>query len=458
MLEYKGHEQNLIANLIMTKTKKFTDPPASDDLLTKLQKKILAPLNKNINATIVTFKSAGKGSELKYLLSNYEKLPDFPKKKLYTWMDVSFLDKDEDKVYREALSYISNVFQKSLIKKLENEINNLLKNENLSVSDFTKFIYSLTFEHGYSISLMLGDFRKAYGNNKGSSAIVRILSQIKRVNPMKISLAFFCEEEFTSADIKNIKDLSLFFTQNKIKGGEVLFDDESAEHLFNNHSEWKDFKYPQEYIKKAKELSYGDPMTMKFLAETATDNKNFINKILAAKDIKRLYSLIDEKWLDLRYRRITNLLKKDSIEYLHQPDTKEPTEFLKDTGLIHPQGQNWDFINPLFEHYVTRDTNYLQDIAKQNTRTTAAESSSTNKDIKRALTAKELLVFELLESNEGKVVSRENIAQVMWGKNWQNDYSDWAIDKLISNMRKKLKKHKSDKILKAVKGKGILLT
>jgi hypothetical protein len=458
MLEYKGHEQNLIANLIMTKTKKFTDPPASDKLLTKLQNKILAPLNKNINVTIVTFKSAGKGSELKYLLSNYTKLPDFPQKKLYSWMDVSFLDKDEDKVYREALSYISNVFQKALTKKLETEITSLLQNENLSVSDFSKFIYSLTFEHGYSISLMLGDFRKAYSNNTESNSIVRILSQIKRVNPMKISLAFFCEEEFTSANIKKIKDLSLFFTQNKINGGEILFDDKSAEHLFNNHSGWKDFEYPQEYVNKAKRLSYGDPMTMKFLAEKASDNKNFINKMLTEKDPKKIYSLIDSEWLDLRYRKITNLLRRESIEYLLEPEEKEPTEFLKDTGLVIKNKEEWYFLNPLFEYYVTRDKSYLQDILTQTEKSGATEAASTDRHIKQALTAKELLVFELLELNEGKVVGRDSIAQVMWGKDWQDDYSDWAIDKLISNMRKKFEKNKYPKVLKAVKGEGILLT
>ncbi|OGK34568.1 hypothetical protein A3F58_01755, partial [Candidatus Roizmanbacteria bacterium RIFCSPHIGHO2_12_FULL_37_9b] len=39
--------------------------------------------------------------------------------------------------------------------------------------------------------------------------------------------------------------------------------------------------------------------------------------------------------------------------------------------------------------------------------------------------------------NEGKVISRDEIGQVLWGRNYVEKFSDWSIDKIISSIRKK---------------------
>lgn len=49
--------------------------------------------------------------------------------------------------------------------------------------------------------------------------------------------------------------------------------------------------------------------------------------------------------------------------------------------------------------------------------------------------------FKLLSyfiQNEGKVVSRDEVGQILWGSNYVDKYSDYSIDKIISTMRKKL--------------------
>ncbi|OGK24954.1 hypothetical protein A3A46_00875 [Candidatus Roizmanbacteria bacterium RIFCSPLOWO2_01_FULL_37_13] len=47
------------------------------------------------------------------------------------------------------------------------------------------------------------------------------------------------------------------------------------------------------------------------------------------------------------------------------------------------------------------------------------------------------IVLKLLES-EGKVVKRETIADIIWGKDAEEKYSDWAIDKTMSRLRSRL--------------------
>lgn len=52
--------------------------------------------------------------------------------------------------------------------------------------------------------------------------------------------------------------------------------------------------------------------------------------------------------------------------------------------------------------------------------------------------AQEILLIQRLTKDVNTPVSRDDIAQILWGKAWQNKYSDWAIDKAISRLRKNI--------------------
>ncbi len=55
-------------------------------------------------------------------------------------------------------------------------------------------------------------------------------------------------------------------------------------------------------------------------------------------------------------------------------------------------------------------------------------------DISAALTKSEHLILTLLIEANGSIVPREAVATAVWG----DDYTDWALDRLISRLRKKL--------------------
>jgi hypothetical protein len=54
------------------------------------------------------------------------------------------------------------------------------------------------------------------------------------------------------------------------------------------------------------------------------------------------------------------------------------------------------------------------------------------------LTAQQKLLFNYLNTRIGQIVTRDEIAQILWGKLWQQKYSDWAIDQSVSKLKKKL--------------------
>lgn len=53
-------------------------------------------------------------------------------------------------------------------------------------------------------------------------------------------------------------------------------------------------------------------------------------------------------------------------------------------------------------------------------------------------TAQEINLLRFLQKNVNNSVSRDEIAQIIWRKSWNSKYSDWAIDKAISRLRKNI--------------------
>lgn len=68
---------------------------------------------------------------------------------------------------------------------------------------------------------------------------------------------------------------------------------------------------------------------------------------------------------------------------------------------------------------------------------------------------KEHNVLRELVNQKGKIVSRDRIAEIIWSKDTDEKYSDWAIDQTIARIRKKLGKlYVSPKNILTARGKG----
>jgi DNA-binding winged helix-turn-helix (wHTH) protein len=78
-------------------------------------------------------------------------------------------------------------------------------------------------------------------------------------------------------------------------------------------------------------------------------------------------------------------------------------------------------------------------------------------DISRLFTYQEFSVLKLLVERSGMVVNRDDIAFALWGDKLFDKYSDWAIDKFVSLIRKKLKKLNFTGNIKVKKGEGFSL-
>lgn len=78
-------------------------------------------------------------------------------------------------------------------------------------------------------------------------------------------------------------------------------------------------------------------------------------------------------------------------------------------------------------------------------------------EIGLVLSTSQKKVFLFLKIEAPHPVSRDQVAQVLWGGRWREDYSDWAIDQMIYVLRKKLKKIASQWSLLTKKNFGYYL-
>jgi len=79
-------------------------------------------------------------------------------------------------------------------------------------------------------------------------------------------------------------------------------------------------------------------------------------------------------------------------------------------------------------------------------------------DLLKILTEKENNFLKLFNSNDEHLITRDNVIQFLWGDNYPDKYSDWALDQFISRLRKKLKKAGfGSNVIKTVRKKGYQL-
>lgn len=72
----------------------------------------------------------------------------------------------------------------------------------------------------------------------------------------------------------------------------------------------------------------------------------------------------------------------------------------------------------------------------------------------KIFTETESRVFKSLLQDKGKPLSRERIAELVWGAEYALKYSEWAIDKVISRIREKIVSQKLPYVIITQKGYG----
>ncbi|MFQ5452141.1 MAG: helix-turn-helix domain-containing protein [Candidatus Paceibacterota bacterium] len=136
-----------------------------------------------------------------------------------------------------------------------------------------------------------------------------------------------------------------------------------------------------------------------------------------------------------------SVLTKIALDKSIPPSQIKKAHYLWETGMVEGSASP-----KVFSPYMIE---YLRNVVtKQKTNSNSS---------KTFLTGKEHALFQILKEHEGDVCERDVILSQVWAEYSAIGVSDWAIDRLVARLRKKLKQMDSDYSIKTVRTRGFML-
>jgi len=397
----------------------------SKEILEDLKHKVF---DSNISCTINTFSGSWVYSYLLAITRDYYKQELLENKIIAIPFSINTLLIDRGLSYSNVVDYIENYFPE--LETKQPHLNSMLS--------------SIINESNGNIKIIISGLNNFSRDGISLALITNTINNLQKLYPKGLSFVYVNTGEFDISDEQYLEKISTSFLQNTLWGKEFLPDKTVFENIILNETIPSGvIKVSKEFINKVAVFANNDPTTTQIIARTLVSKKSKFGKnFIKEKSVSKIYNLIGLTKLDARFNKIIDGLQKQSYECLVN-NYNNPTEFLLRTGLV----KDGKPINPLFDYFI-------ENRMKQTVTTIAVPKGS----VKDKLTGQEVLLFELLSKGKNNLITKDNIAETIWGTEWENVYSDWAIDRLVSNLRKKLKDNDYHKSIKTLKGRGIMFT
>lgn len=134
-------------------------------------------------------------------------------------------------------------------------------------------------------------------------------------------------------------------------------------------------------------------------------------------------------------------LKQKLKKAMNENIILSPNDTLILLGLIHHEGNRYKLFSKLATFYFS--------------------SSKNGKDkrfrIVSKLTERERRFLGLFLKSNGKLITKERIAKIIWGSNFEEHYSEWAITKAINRFKKKILTQDGEPAILTVRNNGYRL-
>lgn len=438
--------------------------PITKESMHDYARKIFAPIERGENVTTVWVPMAGRRMWNKFIVDNIALFRnEMPNYENYLFIYVEPLDLTE-----ESLSGYLRLMAKSFVevyKKSKHVKDEILNQATRLVDDpempYTKLLEELqkllsnATNTGLETVFILGEFdelpfiNKIFCNNL-QSLFVRLYPRLHYVFIMVKNVA-------VQPNISSWDGLSGTLLQNivyqPIQGG---VDEEYIIDFFDNQYE---VKIPESLRKVIRELCGGHPylikVAMRILLEQGTSltEKQFEELL---KENYRIHSVANGM-VALRSAEEKAVLEKIVTDVELSDEDEELLFELVRLHLVVKIGEHRYEVRPqLLKYIILLNTGvYQSEIAKTiriNETTGAILLGDVH--IEEKFTRQEYDVLYAFLKNQERIITREDIGTVLWGSNNYEKYSDWAIDQLMSKLRKKLKQLGVDVKITTLRGRG----
>lgn len=338
---------------------------------------------------------------------------------------------------------------KDLHKSIKDAIVNLCverkihTNNNLQVLT-TSEILEVVAQRGYEVGLFISHITPVLIKRNFQPLIdLELLIRTSK----NLSVIVFSELDITHKKYNLLVDKCSFLYDQVIKY--PMYSEADSRQFISHYNHHWGFSLPKKKIEEIINACGGYLWLIHQTQRTLRDNPGISVKQALSSDL--IIKKLEVIWSKFT-KEEKSILYKASSNSIQEPDTlTHEYNYLKSISIVKEIDGKTTLGIPLFSLIIEKE-NRLKEFKVLNKRIFIGE-----KEITMNLSHKERLFMLLLLTSKKKIVSRDKIAQAIWGKDWEEKYSDWAIDRLSHRIRKKFKLlGLNEKLLKTVKKKGFI--
>jgi hypothetical protein len=278
-----------------------------------------------------------------------------------------------------------------------------------------------------------------------SDTFFHYLRKRQAIDP-SISYVLFFSVNFLNPTINGILTYTSTFLQNTCIS--PLYTVETGEYFLCHLSHIWNFSLSDGLMKQILDQSARHFSFIKQAARFIRDTKSVdLNQILGHEMMKIKLKSIYDGFLPSEQSALKKIVAGSND---FNEEEMVSINFLKKTEWIESTGHNLRITVPLLKSYISKNLFPTKIMEFADNRIILG-----GVPVNLAFSQQEQNILKLFISQKGRNISREVISESIWGENWHDKYSDWAIDQVISRLRKKFVSLDLAKTtIETIKGKG----
>lgn len=441
--------------------------PLPRPVIERYARGIFTPILLGECATTVWVASAGRRLVNKFIIENIDHFSKIlPNPEHYLLVYIEPLDLTE-----ESLSGYLRLIGSTLKEAcLEKGLDSLVTEEETEVfedeaASYTKLLTALTsfvrraINSGLELVLFLGEFDEL---SFIDTLFCNNLRSLWSKFDSKLHYVFLIKDTNMVFERSKIgEDLAENFLQNVVY---FPLSGENSDYLIDRFSQRLGYRFSEAELRILNFLCDSHPYFLKVATSLFAKNKDSLSETDLSELVRQNYELraVARRIIDVQTDKAKEVLKRvttDKVSILKGEEEKvlELLGIVKKgyDGNYHPFCGL--FADAILERVMPKFENDNSD-----TKLVFDDDTGTllwdGKPIEEKFTPQEYEVLLYLMKEPNKLRNRDEIGEVLWGKDSYDKYSDWAIDQLVSKLRKKLDKLGiSKKTLTTIRGRGYKL-
>lgn len=274
-------------------------------------------------------------------------------------------------------------------------------------------------------------------------SLIEAMARLSEKDP-KYKMLLFFEDDITAPSIANRFTFTSLFSNIVFY---PLYDREDTKTFINYLCEKWDFK-PADIVKdKLAKESGGHLWLIKTPIRMLRDGLvDSFDEMINSEQLRFRLEQITHCFSELEQNVLYKLIKKEKLETIEE---KHAYNYLKTMNVINDEG----------EIGIGMLAKYLKEnLPKINIEISESKLMLNAINVESHFSKKEKRTLKVLLENQNRVVTRDQIAKAIWPLDTEEQYSDWAVDRIIARLRNKLETlGMSKEMVKTLRNKGYML-